>query len=457
MNDVPIYWTEADLTDTDAVVTASRPVSAAGEKDGWEVVLDRSPFFPGGGGQAADEGTIGGRRVLGVRRDSGIPVFLLEGTEPVSAGSTVRCQVDQVCRRRSRQTHSGQHLISAALAAEGLDTLSVHLGREYCGIEVNADTVGAPVIERVLDTCDRVIGEDRPIESLLLDPAELENIPLRRPLSPKAGGMEGEDEEEGLNAGGSRSTVRVVAIRGFDAVGCGGVHLTRTSAIRLVLFDGSERIRGRLRLRWLIGDEASRRCRMLAGQGRALTGLLSVPLEDLAGRAGELAAELREVKGLYDAAEREIGRLMAAAAVPGTDAERAGPVPAADGAQAAVPSSTAAAYPSPRPAQQALQPPPPPGKRICLAVGGGAVRLESALEELRGAGVTTAFLVGSPGTVGDAPWVLYHSGGEELFQEMKEHFLPGVQGKGGGRPPMMRGRLGCAPEEALARFRRLRA
>ena len=98
------------------------------------------------------------------------------------------CTIDGPYRWQSRQQHSGQHLLSAALSAEGLETLSVHLGADYCGIEVDAESVPDSRIESVLNICDRWIDEARPINSMVMAGLDLAGRKLRRPLSDKAMG-----------------------------------------------------------------------------------------------------------------------------------------------------------------------------------------------------------------------------------------------------------------------------
>src|SRR5512134_236929 len=118
---------EIDRIDTRGVAT--------GELDGRPFVrLDETIFFPEGGGQPADRGTIGGVAVVDVRARGEEVLHLLEA--PVAAGP-VACVLDAARRFDHRQQHTAQHLVTAVLQdRHGLPTTSFHLGEAYTAIEV---------------------------------------------------------------------------------------------------------------------------------------------------------------------------------------------------------------------------------------------------------------------------------------------------------------------------------
>ena len=205
-------------------------------------------------------------------------------------------------------------------------------------------------------------------------------------------------------------------------MGCGGVHLGNTSSIRLILFDGQERIRGRTRLKWLIGEQAVVRCRILNEQGRQVGNLLSVQPSCMADRVREMHHSTRKAKDALGAAEREIGRLMAERAVVAESRENM--------------SGTGL----------------PP---LALVLGGGTERIEGALDRLRGgASERPVFLVGGADEKGNAPWAILFEGdrSEDFFRDCREALLPKIGGRGGGRVPVFRGQLNIDPEDSLLHF-----
>ncbi|MDT8297673.1 MAG: alanyl-tRNA editing protein, partial [Spirochaetaceae bacterium] len=362
------------------------------------LVLENSPFFPGGGGQPADRGTIAGFEIGGISRVDNLIGHRITGGENLAGGEEVECTVDMDFRRDSRQQHTGQHLISAALAEYGIATVSVHLGNEYCGIEVDAVDVENRIIDRVLSRSDEWIQEDRPVRSRYLSQKEVEELPLRRPSKKKVEGGTG--------------PVRVVDIEDVDVTGCGGVHLSRTGQLRFILFEGAERIRGRIRLKWIIGDRAVTRARSASDRQDRLNRLLSCEDSEVVERAGSILEELKVCRTSLIDSEQEMGRLYGEKI--SLDSEN--PV---------------------------------------LQIGGGMERLNAAADAAACRGASSVFFVGGTTPNGDFPWILYRRNPDpNFFSRFKETVFESTGGKGGGNPPVWRGRIIDA-KKALSAVRNL--
>jgi alanyl-tRNA synthetase len=401
-SDLPIYWTDPEIGRIKTRIVEIRSISPSEQENGSErlLVLENSPFFPGGGGQPADRGMIAGFEIDGFSpvedRDDGRIGHRITGGEHLTVGEEVECAVDMDFRRNSRQQHTGQHLISAALAENGIATVSVHLGEEYCGIEVDAAVVDHRIIHEVLTRNDEWIREDRLVLSRYLSQKEAEKLSLRRPLKDKA--------ESGTGP------VRVVDIEGVDVTGCGGVHLNRTGQLRLILFEGTERIRGRTRLRWMIGDRAVMRARSAAEIQSRLNRLLSCGDSEVLQRVESILEEIKLTKASYKDSEQELGRLY--------------------------------------------------GEKIFLEsgnpvfqIGGGAERLNAAADAAASRGAGSAFFVGEKSPKGDFPWILYRRNpAPSFFSRFKKAVLESSGGKGGGKPPVWRGRI-IGAEKALSAAR----
>lgn len=207
------------------------------------ITLDRSCFFPEGGGQPGDRGTIAGIPVLDTKKDhDGSVLHYLAHPLPgtVSPGSTVECVLDWPHRYDYMQQHTGQHVLSGALhQIARIATVSVHQGEQTVTIEVDTPTLTDQQLHQVEDEANRVIAQDLPVRAFTVRNEELNQYTLRRPT----------------NRTGS---VRLVEIEGYDLVACGGVHLPRTGLLNAVKLTGLESIRGRLRLAFKIGDRALR-------------------------------------------------------------------------------------------------------------------------------------------------------------------------------------------------------
>ena len=114
--------------------------------DAWRVTLDRTAFYPEGGGQPADHGTLGGVRVLEVHEKDGVIFHICDG--PVETGTEAAGSVDWARRFDHMQQHSGEHIISGILCRlYHCDNVGFHLGAETVTIDYNADLTWEQVLK----------------------------------------------------------------------------------------------------------------------------------------------------------------------------------------------------------------------------------------------------------------------------------------------------------------------
>lgn len=227
-----LFYTDPYLREFDAEV-----LSVQESKHGFSVVLDRTAFYPEGGGQPSDRGWLDEIPVSDVRKDGEAVVHT---TEKRPHGGSVHGIIDWNHRFDYMQQHTGQHVVSGALIhVADIATVSVHQGESYTTIETDAEAIDQATIERVEARANEIIGRNLPITALWTTDAEVHNFPLRRP--PKFSG-----------------SLRIVQVGEFDCVACGGVHAERTGEVGLVKCIGTERIRGRVRTIWKIGERAYR-------------------------------------------------------------------------------------------------------------------------------------------------------------------------------------------------------
>ena len=189
-----------------ATVHAGRPA----------VVLDRSAFYPEGGGQPADRGTLGGVPVVDVVDLDGDVLHVLGGEPP---SGRVQGRVDAARRRDHVQQHHGQHLLSAAFEARaGARTVSFHLGEETCTIDLEAPvaSLGPAVLRAVEAAANDLVVRDLPVDAREVGPDELARLKLRKP--PVKGTR--------LVIVGDVATGEIA-----DASPCGGTHPRRTGEV----------------------------------------------------------------------------------------------------------------------------------------------------------------------------------------------------------------------------------
>ena len=243
------------------------------------VVLDRSAFYPEAGGQMADRGELGGHPVVDVQvDDEGNVHHVLRGGALLPAASAVRGIVDRERRRVHMALHTGQHMLSRALAdVAAADTVSSRLGESACTIDLDRDTVEERRLADAEDLVNALVDDDVPVRAFFPGDAELAALPLRR--APKVSGP-----------------VRVVVIGDFDVTPCGGTHCTRSGQVGLVRITGVERYKGKARVTFSAGRRARgelwRETAVLRELGRAFT---CGPL-DVSSAVDKLRRELAETR-----------------------------------------------------------------------------------------------------------------------------------------------------------------
>jgi len=287
-----LYYADSGRLEFDAAV-----IRASSLPDGrCEVVLDRTCFYPGGGGQPCDRGTLDGARVLDVREQEGDIVHLVSAAP---GQAKISGSVDAAHRRDFMAQHTGQHIFSQALARAGsLETVSVHFGDDDTTIELKADSVDDSMLRDAEQIANTVIHENRRVILHEIDRAEVSRFPLRR-TPPDEGRL------------------RIVEVDSYDCAACSGVHVASAGEVFLVKAVSQERIRGRVRIHLMIGGRAyedyGRKVALSQGLSRALTcGEDSVlgRVQDMLAAEKEAARELRRLRAAQAAAEAD-------AAVPG--------------------------------------------------------------------------------------------------------------------------------------------
>ena len=165
METTKLYYEDAYLREFDAAVLSCRE-----EQGRYLVVLDRTAFYPEGGGQPADHGVLGGVAVTDVQERDGVVCHTCAG--PLAVGSTVHGILDWQRRFDHMQQHSGEHIVSGMLcSAFHCDNVGFHMGTDVVTIDYNADIRWEQVLE-VERQANRYIWEDHPCRVTFPSPAE---------------------------------------------------------------------------------------------------------------------------------------------------------------------------------------------------------------------------------------------------------------------------------------------
>jgi alanyl-tRNA synthetase len=249
-----LYFDDAYLTTFSAEVVDRREVDGR-----QQVALDRSAFYPDGGGQPGDHGHLNGVAVTDTQSEGELVWHHLAG--PLGDGP-VTGVVDWARRFDHMQQHHGQHLLSAAFEdLFGLPTLAFHLGVEYASIDLPGEVTEGQCLAAEARVND-VIWEDRPVVARFVGPEELATIRLRKPPT-----VEG--------------PVRVVSVPDFDHSACGGTHPRSTGAVGLLFVRRRERRGEETRVEFLCGGRALGDLRVKHGIVSRLGLELTVPPVEL--------------------------------------------------------------------------------------------------------------------------------------------------------------------------------
>ena len=244
-------------------------------KNGYTVTLDRTAFYPEGGGQPADHGTLDGAAVTDVHEKNG--VILHNVDRAVEIGKTVAGAIDWGRRFDHMQQHSGEHICSGLICGRyGCDNVGFHMGTDIVTIDFNADIPWEELLE-IEGQANRYIQEDHPIDIQFHRGAELDAIDYRskKPL-------EGD--------------VRIVAFPGADCCACCGTHVLRSGQVGLVKFLSVQKFREGVRIELLCGQRALDYLSRTWEQAKTIGQHLSVKPVDAAAAVERLEGELSALK-----------------------------------------------------------------------------------------------------------------------------------------------------------------
>lgn len=180
------------------------------------IELENTYFYPEGGGQPCDVGTIEGLKIVDVQIEDGcIMHFTNMPVDQIGVGMRVTCEVDAHRRKALMQQHTGQHILSSC--AEKLfnaNTVGFHIGDDYVTIDLDQKLTGADVEMLELEA-NSVVFNNLSVIAHYPSPEALSKMPLRK--QPKV-----------------TENIRVIEVDGVDFSPCGGTHLNTTSEVGMI-------------------------------------------------------------------------------------------------------------------------------------------------------------------------------------------------------------------------------
>jgi alanyl-tRNA synthetase len=268
-----LYYNDSHLIEFEA-----RVVDVTERVSGWAaMILNRTAFYPTGGGQPSDTGTLNGLRVVECIDDGEKGVLhVVKGATP-SVGSIVKGRVDWLRRLDHMQQHTGQHILSQSFVTLfNAPTKSFRVLDQPCEIDVELTNPTTEVIERAVELANNVIWEDRPLTIRNVTADEAAALPLRKDPA-----REGE--------------LRLIEIEGFDLTPCGGTHAYRTGEVGMIAVRSWERAKGLTRIEFVCGVRALADYRSANKSAREIAALLSTGRDDAPDLAARLLEENKEL------------------------------------------------------------------------------------------------------------------------------------------------------------------
>jgi len=253
----------------------ARVLSCQQGKKGFDIVLDQTAFYPEGGGQPYDTGTLGGVKVLEVHEREGHVVHTCDA--PLEVGSEVFGEIDWERRFDLMQNHSGEHIVSGTAHNKwGCDNVGFHMGTDLITIDLNILLTEEQLRELEADV-NRYIQEDHPVVITFPTPEELDALEYR---SKKA----------------LTGRVRIVSFPGADTCACCGTHVASSGQIGLVKLLSVQKFREGVRIELVCGNRALAYLDKALEQNRMVSNLLSAKIFETGNAVQRLLHENEALK-----------------------------------------------------------------------------------------------------------------------------------------------------------------
>lgn len=287
---IKLYDADSHLYDFDASV-----ISCEKTDKGFAIVLDKTAFFPEGGGQPADEGTLNGIAVTDVQIKDGVITHTT--AEEIPAGSAVKGAVDSEIRFRRMQNHSGEHIVSGLIhKLFGYNNVGFHMGSEDVTLDLDG-VLTREDLDKIEMLANRAVYENVNVRAEYPSPEVLKDLDYRSKLD-------------------LTENVRIVTIEGYDVCACCAPHVNKTGEIGIIKLLDFLKYKGGVRIHMLCGFDAledyNRRYKNVA----AISAKLSAKQAEVYEAVERLSAELSAEKQAAGELKRQLVAMKIAALEP---------------------------------------------------------------------------------------------------------------------------------------------
>ena len=259
-----LYYADCEIRQFSATVTGCQKT-----EKGYAVTLDRTAFYPEGGGQACDLGALGGVRVLDVREKGGEIVHLCEA--PLETGAAVEGVLDWDRRLDLMQQHAGEHIVSGIIHKRyGYHNVGFHVGSDVVTIDFDGP-IPAEDLSEIELAANGAVWENLPVRCWYPGEEELPSVPYRRKKD-------------------LPWPVRIVEIPGYDTCACCGVHVKFTGSIGLIKLLSCVKFHQGVRIEMACGKRALEILSRVYEQNRQVSQAFSAKIME----TGEAARRMNE-------------------------------------------------------------------------------------------------------------------------------------------------------------------
>lgn len=280
-----LYYRNAYDSDFDAVV-----VSCVKNNDRYEIILDRTLFYPEGGGQPADNGTINDANIFDAHENGSVIVHYSD--KAIKNGSIVTGKIDMKRRLCLMQQHSGEHIVSGLIHNHfGYDNVGFHMGSDCITIDFNGELCEDDLI-MIENEANQAVYKNFLTDIFYPTPDELRNLKYR---SKKV--LDGD--------------VRIVRFNGYDICACCGLHVVRTGEIGIIKLLSYQRYKGGTRIFMLAGEQAYRDYAEKNKLVLGISNLMSAKPYDVQNAVERLINERNSIKEKLVAAKKELFKIKA--------------------------------------------------------------------------------------------------------------------------------------------------
>ncbi len=259
-------------------------------KQGYEVTLDQTAFYPEGGGQPYDLGTIGNVHVTAVHRRNQDIIHTCDGPLPV--GQQVDCSIVWSRRFDLMQQHSGEHIVSGiAHQNYGCENVGFHMGSDTITIDFDRPLTKEQ-IQEIEQQANQYIWEDHPVEITYPSPEALSVLSYRSKKE-----LSGE--------------VRIVSFPGADTCACCGTHVSSSGQVGLVKLLSCQTFRNGVRIELVCGQRAVTYLSNIYQQNHTISTQLSAKPLETAQAVTRLLDETQQLKAKIATLEEQIFQQLA--------------------------------------------------------------------------------------------------------------------------------------------------